>query len=167
MPHLTGAALLGGGDFVVLVDPARLAERAVSGLPRMAIGGPTRHKVLVVDDSLGVRQVVGQRAGFRRFRGLAGGDGHRRHLRTWTRASVDAIVLDYVLPEMDGATLVRTVRARGITAPIVVLSGLATPRDQAVALEAGADLYFDKDDVRKGALAEALGDLIASAAVRA
>ena len=65
-----------------------------------------------------------------------------------------------MLTETDGAALARTIRERGITVPIVVLSGLATPRDQALVLEAGADLYFDKDDVRKGALAEALNRLI-------
>ena len=53
-PHLTGAALLGGGDVVVLVDPSRLAER-VRELPLTIDSRPV---VLVVDDSQGARQVV-------------------------------------------------------------------------------------------------------------
>lgn len=165
VPHLTGAALLGGGDFVVLVDPARLAERAVEHSLEAAIADRPRHKVLVVDDSLGVRQVVGSALGSAGFEVALAATASEAlaHLST---TPVDAIVLDYVLPEMDGATLVRTVREMGITVPIVVLSGLATPRDQALALEAGADFYFDKDDVRRGALAEALRDLIAASAAR-
>ena len=165
-PHLNGAALLGGGDFVVLIDPARLADRAAE----MGAIGPRhpalRHRVLVIDDSLGVRQVVGSSlgsAGFEVALAATGAealeylDGHR----------VDAIISDFVMPEIDGAELVRTIRDRGVTVPIVVLSGLATPRDQALAMAAGADLYFDKDDVRRGALAEALSDLIARAAATA
>jgi len=162
-PHLTGAALLGGGEFVVLVDPARLAERAVELSAEVAVGDSSRHRVLVVDDSLGVRQLVGSSLGSAGFEVSLAATASEA-LAYLDSETVDALVLDYVLPEIDGATLVRTVRSRGVTAPIVVLSGLATPRDQKLALEAGADLYLDKDDVRKGALAEALGRLIGSGA---
>jgi chemotaxis protein histidine kinase CheA len=155
VPHLTGAALLGGGDVVVLVDPARLAERARQSAERE---GPMQ-RVLVIDDSLGARQVVGGALGSAGFEvSLAGTAAEALDLISST--DFDAIVSDYVLPSMDGAALVREMRRRGVTAPIVVLSGLATPHDQAQAMEAGADLYFDKDDVRRGALADALRDLI-------
>jgi CheY-like chemotaxis protein len=117
----------------------------------------------VVDDSLGVRQVVGSALGSAGFEVSLAATATEA-LALLDSGRFDGIVLDYVLPEMDGATLAGSIRGRGITAPIVVLSGLATPRDQARVLEAGADLYFDKDDVRKGALAEALHDLIESAA---
>jgi CheY-like chemotaxis protein len=61
---------------------------------------------------------------------------------------------------MDGATLVQRIRDRGVDAPIVMLSGQATSQDQARALAAGADAYFDKDDVRKGALTSVLVELM-------
>ena len=70
-------------------------------------------------------------------------------------------MLDFVLPTMDGATLVKKVRELGVESPIVVLSGLATEGDKARALAAGADACLDKDDVRKGALAAALRGLLA------
>jgi CheY-like chemotaxis protein len=162
-PHLNGAALLGGGDFVVLVDPARLAERAAAGIRDDNESAEARHRVLVVDDSLGVRQVVGSSLGSAGFEVALAGTAAEA-LGYLDEHEVDAIVSDYVLPEIDGAELVRQIRAKGIEVPIVVLSGLATPRDQARALDAGADLYFDKDDVRKGALVEALTDLIGTAA---
>jgi two-component system OmpR family response regulator len=76
------------------------------------------------------------------------------------RSEFDAIVLDYVLPTMDGATLVAKIREMGVDVPIVMLSGLATERDKDRALAAGADAYFDKDDVRKGALAAAIAGLL-------
>ena len=155
VPHLTGAALLGGGDVVVLVDPARLAERA------RAVPGhvESRPRVLVVDDSRGARQVVGGALGSAGFEvDLAGSPTEA--LSTLEAQEFDAIVTDYVLPTMDGTTLVKKVRELGIDVPVVVLSGQATARDQTRVLAAGADLYFDKDDVRRGALAAALRELI-------
>jgi CheY-like chemotaxis protein len=54
------------------------------------------------------------------------------------------------------------VRQLGIT-PIVMLSGAATSEDQRRALAAGADAYLDKDDLRQGALANAITELIEAA----
>lgn len=155
VPHLTGAALLGGGDVVVLVDAARLADRA------RTVPSPdaSRLRVFVVDDSRGARQVVGGALGSAGFEvDLAGSPTEA--LSVLAEQEFDAIVLDYVLPTMDGATLAGRVRDLGITAPIVVLSGVATAEDQVRALEAGADAYLDKDDVRKGALAALIRELV-------
>jgi two-component system chemotaxis sensor kinase CheA len=155
VPHLTGAALLGGGDVVVLVDPARLAERA-RAVPDA--DGP-RRRVLVVDDSRGARQIVGGALGSAGFEvDLAGSPTEA--LSVLAAQSFDAIVLDYVLPTMDGATLAGHVRGLGIEAPIVILSGAATAADQSRALASGADAYLDKDDVRQGALAALIRELI-------
>jgi chemosensory pili system protein ChpA (sensor histidine kinase/response regulator) len=155
VPHLTGAALLGGGDVVVVVDPSRLAERARAIRDR----DRSQPRVLVVDDSQGARQVVGGALGSAGFDVTLAGTAEEA-LSLVEQVAFDAIVTDYVLPAMDGATLVRKIRGLGVTAPVVVLSGLATPHDQARALTAGADLYFDKGDVRRGALADALRRMI-------
>lgn len=155
-PHVTGAALLGGGDVVVLVEPARMAERS------RLIPEPTgpRPRVLVIDDSRGVRQVVGQALGLAGFDvDLAGSPTEA--LSALAGQRYDAIVMDYVMPTMDGATLMRKVRDMGVVAPVVMMSGQATERDRARALAAGADAYFDKNDVRRGALAAALRNLVA------
>jgi len=155
-PHVTGAALLGGGDVVVLVEPARMAERS------RLIPEPTgpRPRVLVVDDSRGVRQVVGQALGLAGFDvDLAGSPTEA--LSALETQRYDAIVMDYVMPTMDGASLVHKVRGLGIVAPVVVMSGQATERDRARAIASGADAYFDKNDVRRGALATALRSLVA------
>jgi CheY-like chemotaxis protein len=136
---------------VVLVDPGRMAERARL-IPESS--GP-RLRVLVVDDSRGARQVVGGALGLAGFEvDLAGSPTEA--LSALAGQRYDAILLDYVLPTMDGATLVRKVRALGISAPIVMMSGQATERDRERALAAGADDYFDKNDLRRGALADAL-----------
>jgi two-component system chemotaxis sensor kinase CheA len=155
VPHLTGAAMLGGGDVVVLVDPSRLAERA-RAVRKTA--GP-RRRVLVIDDSRGARQVVGGALGSAGFEvDLAGSPTEA--LSVLAEQEFDAIVMDYVLPTMDGATLAGRVRELGIESPIIMLSGAATAEDQSRALKAGANAYLDKDDVRKGALAAVIHDLI-------
>ncbi|MEE9582872.1 MAG: response regulator, partial [Acidimicrobiia bacterium] len=155
VPHLTGAALLGGGDIVVLVDSAKLADRTRQAPDPQA----PRRRVFVVDDSRGARQVVGGALGSAGFEvDLAGSPTEA--LSVLADQQFDAIVLDYVLPTMDGATLVSRVRGLGITAPIVVLSGAATAEDQEKALAAGANAYLDKDDIREGGLAGLLRELI-------
>jgi len=156
-PHVTGAALLGGGDVVVLVDPGRLAER--SRLIPVAAG--PRPRVLVVDDSRGARQIVGGALGLAGFEVDSAGSPTEA-LSALAGQRYDAILLDYVLPTMDGATLVRKVRALGISAPIVMMSGQATDQDRERALAAGADDFFDKNDLRHGALADALRRLVAA-----
>lgn len=155
VPHLTGAALLGGGDIVVLVDSARLADRA----RQESSSDAPRRRVFVVDDSRGARQVVGGALGSAGFEvDLAG--SATEALSVLADQQFDAIVLDYVLPTMDGAALTARVRDLGITAPIVVLSGVATVADQEKALASGADAYLDKDDVRQGALAALIRELL-------
>jgi two-component system chemotaxis sensor kinase CheA len=157
VPHLTGAALLGGGDVVVLVDAARLTDRARNVAQTDAV----RSKVLVVDDSRGARQVVGGALGSSGFDvELAGSPTEA--LSVLAEQTFDAIVLDYVLPTMDGATLAGRIRDLGISVPIVMLSGAATAEDQEKARRAGADAYLDKDDVRKGALAAQIRELLES-----
>jgi chemotaxis protein histidine kinase CheA len=155
IPHLTGAALLGAGDVIVLVDPTRLADRA------RAAETPTgpRPKVLVVDDSRGARQVVGGALGSAGFEvELAGSPTEA--LSVLAEQSFDALVVDYQMPTMDGATLAARIRELGIDSPIIMLSGVATAADASRAIEAGANAYLDKDDVRKGALAEAIRGLV-------
>jgi chemotaxis protein histidine kinase CheA len=157
VPHLTGAAMLGGGDIVVLVDPSRLANAAREGR-----GTGPRRRVLVIDDSRGARQVVGGALGSAGFEvDLAASPTEA--LSVLAEQTFDAIVMDYVLPTMDGATLAAKVRQLGIRVPIVMLSGAATAEDQRRALAAGANAYLDKADLRQGALAAAITDLIAAA----
>jgi DNA-binding response OmpR family regulator len=57
----------------------------------------------------------------------------------------DAIVLDVMLPGMDGITLCRNLREAGCkTKPILMISARDTPDDRIAGLEAGADDYLVK-----------------------
>jgi DNA-binding response OmpR family regulator len=56
----------------------------------------------------------------------------------------DVLVLDLMLPELDGWELIETARKEGIGTPIVVVSARGTEQDRIRALELGADDYLVK-----------------------
>jgi two-component system chemotaxis sensor kinase CheA len=153
---VSGVALLGGDDTVMLVDAGRLAEkmREVEVRPE----GPV-HSVLVVDDSQGVRQVVSGVLASHGFSTLAAGSVSDA-LAVLSKHSVDALVVDFSMPRADGVALIHMVRQRYGDIPVVMLSGVASDEDRTRAERAGADAFFDKADFAKGALVEKLRELI-------
>ena len=56
----------------------------------------------------------------------------------------DVLVLDLMLPQLDGWRLIETARAEGIGTPIIVVSARGTEHDRIHALELGADDYLVK-----------------------
>ncbi len=56
----------------------------------------------------------------------------------------DLIVLDLLLPRLDGREVCRRLRAEGVSVPIVMLTALATEDDRVAGLELGADDYLVK-----------------------
>ncbi|WP_255988060.1 response regulator transcription factor [Chitinolyticbacter albus] len=61
-----------------------------------------------------------------------------------TTEQYDAIVLDRMLPVVDGLTLLRTLRASKIVTPVLLLSALAESDDRVEGLRAGSDDYLPK-----------------------
>ena len=58
--------------------------------------------------------------------------------------TADAIVLDRMLPEMDGLTVLRRIRAGAIATPVILLTALGRIEDRVEGLDAGADDYLIK-----------------------
>jgi len=56
----------------------------------------------------------------------------------------DAMIIDRMLPQLDGLTIVKTVRATGKTTPMLVLSALGEVDDRVEGLRAGGDDYLTK-----------------------
>jgi DNA-binding response OmpR family regulator len=56
----------------------------------------------------------------------------------------DVMVLDLGLPDLDGLEVLRRARDRGITVPVVVISGRYDPRDRAIALSLGVGDFLTK-----------------------
>jgi len=71
------------------------------------------------------------------------GDG-KHGLFLATTENYDAVVLDRMLPHVEGLTILRTLRASGIETPVLVLSALGEVEDRVAGLRAGSDDYLVK-----------------------
>jgi chemotaxis protein histidine kinase CheA len=154
-PHLTGAAVLGGGEVVVIIEPNRLGDR-VRSLPTPVLSRP---RVLVVDDSVGARQLVGSVLTGQGFETLVAADADEG-LAKLKAESFDALVVDYAMPGSDGVELVQEVRTILPALPVVMVSAVADEEDQARAWAVGVNAYLDKADLRQGLLATTLNSLL-------
>jgi DNA-binding response OmpR family regulator len=56
----------------------------------------------------------------------------------------EALVLDIMMPQLDGVTLVRGLRRRGVNAPVILITARGEVRDRVAGLDAGADDYLVK-----------------------
>jgi two-component system copper resistance phosphate regulon response regulator CusR len=61
-----------------------------------------------------------------------------------TTGSFDLLVLDLGLPDMDGFTVLRTLRESRVTLPVIILTARDSVRDTVAGLEGGADDYVTK-----------------------
>lgn len=152
---ITGAALLGGGEALVVVDPNYLGEVARETRP---VGQPV-YRVLVVDDSAGVRQLISAALAGRGFE-VEVAEGAREAILALSSGKFDALVVDYAMPRSSGVDLVRTLRAGGVTIPMVMVSGVANQEEQQAAWDAGVDAYLEKGDLRLGSLAATIRALL-------
>lgn len=100
-------------------------------------------RILVIEDDAGVAGfIVGglKEAGHTVDHVVSGKEG----LLLATTEPFDALIIDRMLPEMDGLTIVRTLRASDITTPVLILSALGEVDDKVKGLRAGADDYIGK-----------------------
>ena len=65
-------------------------------------------------------------------------------LRAATAGNFDVLVVDRMLPKMDGLTLIETVRMAGNTTPVLILSALGEVDEKVQGLKAGGDDYLAK-----------------------
>jgi DNA-binding response OmpR family regulator len=105
-------------------------------------GGAERPRVLVIDDERALRELLEyglEQAGFA-VRSAAEGSASLALLHQW---QPDVIVLDVMLPEMDGFALLPEIR-RLTGAPIVMLTARTETAEKVTGLSAGADDYVGK-----------------------
>ncbi|OJW70261.1 MAG: DNA-binding response regulator [Sphingomonadales bacterium 63-6] len=100
-------------------------------------------KILVVEDDAGIADFIAgglTEHGFVVDRAENGRDG----LFLATDGTYDCIVLDRMLPGMDGMAVLKAVRAAGIETPIIILSALGSTENRIEGLEGGSDDYLTK-----------------------
>jgi two-component system response regulator MprA len=107
-------------------------------------------QVLVVDDERAVRNAL------RRAFTLAGyevaeAEGGEPAVSMLTQSSPDVVVLDVLMPDVDGLEVCRRMRAVGDRTPVLMLTARETVADRVAGLDAGADDYvvkpFDLDEL--------------------
>ncbi|TCP36851.1 response regulator transcription factor [Sphingomonas sp. BK235] len=100
-------------------------------------------KILLIEDDDATAEFVAKGLGEEGFvvdRAANGRDG----LFHATDGSYDCIVLDRMLPGIDGMAVLAAVRGAGIETPVIVLSALGSPEDRVKGLTNGSDDYLVK-----------------------
>lgn len=98
--------------------------------------------VLVVDDEQPLRDFVRRNLEIRGFRVLTAGNGLEA-LALFNTDYIDLVIMDVMMPAMDGLEAIRRIREDS-TVPIIVLSALGEEPDKVKALNIGADDYLAK-----------------------
>lgn len=108
----------------------------------LARGAALIPSIAVVDDEAATREMVGDYLKLHGFSVVLcdGGRSLRDHLM---HATPDLVVLDLNMPEEDGLSIVRDLKAR-TAIPIIMLTATASAIDRVVGLELGADDYLPK-----------------------
>ncbi len=99
--------------------------------------------MLVVDDDPGVRQAIRRALLLEGYEVTLAEDGVEA-LRAVTETPPDAIVLDVMMPRLDGIEVCRTLRERGDRTPVLVLTARHRLSERVAGLDAGADDYLVK-----------------------
>ena len=171
---ISAASLTEDGIPVLVID----VDDLVRSIDAMASGGPigtlkpytdvlshkVRKRILVVDDSLTVREIERQLLesfGYRVDVAVDGMDGWNAVRRT----KYQLVVTDVDMPRMDGIELVNSMKQDNQlrSLPIMIVSYKDRPEDRQRGLEAGADYYLTKGSFHDETLIEAVVDLIGEA----
>ncbi|MFI1796941.1 response regulator transcription factor [Streptomyces sp. NPDC020379] len=100
-------------------------------------------RILIVDDEPAVREALRRSLAFEGYGTELAVDGLDA-LEKVTAYDPELIVLDVLMPRMDGLTAARRLRASGVTVPILMLTARDTVGDRVTGLDAGADDYLVK-----------------------
>jgi two-component system, OmpR family, KDP operon response regulator KdpE len=101
-----------------------------------------KRRILVVDDDPGIRKFVSSNLAARGYEVQAIADGAMA-LERILADEPDLVILDIMLPSLDGLEVCRRVRAES-TVPIIMLTARGEERDKLTALSEGADDYLTK-----------------------
>lgn len=103
---------------------------------------PPAH-LLVVDDEENIRELLAAALRFAGFHVTIAKNGNEA-LRQVRENPPDLIVLDVMMPDMDGFTVTRRLRARGDDQPVLFLTARDDPQDAVSGLTVGGDDYVTK-----------------------
>jgi two-component system alkaline phosphatase synthesis response regulator PhoP len=102
-----------------------------------------KHLVLVIEDDPAIRLGLRKSLGFEGYDVLEAGDGERGLEMVFQRRP-DLVVLDLMLPKVNGFEVCRTIRKHDPTIPILILSAKDQEMDKLMGFDLGADDYVTK-----------------------
>jgi two-component system, OmpR family, response regulator MprA len=100
-------------------------------------------RVLVVDDDPAVRESLRRSLAFNGYEVELAADGEQA-LQAIADSRPDAVVLDVMMPNLDGLATCRALRAAGDDVPVLMLTARDEVADRVAGLDAGADDYLPK-----------------------
>ncbi|HEY0642419.1 MAG TPA: response regulator transcription factor [Nocardioides sp.] len=101
-------------------------------------------RVLLAEDDARLSAVLAQGLAEAGWQVEAVGDGTEAYARALAEDPPDVLLLDWMLPGMDGVTVCRRLRDMGVTTPVLLLTARGEVRDRIHGLDAGADDYLPK-----------------------
>ncbi|RHT56495.1 DNA-binding response regulator [Clostridium sp. AM29-11AC] len=100
-------------------------------------------RILFAEDEPALREVTVKRLKAEGF-GVDGCRDGKEALDYLDSTDYDVVILDIMMPGIDGLTVLRTLRSRGNTAPVMLLTARDAVADRVGGLDAGADDYLTK-----------------------
>ena len=100
-------------------------------------------KILIVDDEPRIRELIHEHLQYSGYICEEAGDGSAA-LAQLSGGGFDLVILDLMMPFMDGMTCLREMRARHINTPVIILTARGEEYDKLAGLESGADDYVVK-----------------------
>ena len=100
-------------------------------------------RILIVEDNRRLAESLGDILKSARFESDISYDGREGYERLMS-GLYDGVLLDVMLPGMDGITLLKEARRRGCSTPVLMLTAKSETEDRVEGLESGADYYLTK-----------------------
>ena len=100
-------------------------------------------KILIVDDEPRIRELIREHLQYAGYVCEEAGDGSAA-LSLLSGGGYDLVILDLMMPFMDGMTCLREMRTRHINTPVIILTARGEEYDKLAGLEGGADDYVVK-----------------------
>ena len=100
-------------------------------------------KILIVDDEPRIRELIHEHLQYAGYICEEAGDGSAA-LAQLSGGGFDLVILDLMMPFMDGMTCLREMRTRHINTPVIILTARGEEYDKLAGLESGADDYVVK-----------------------
>ena len=104
----------------------------------------TQMRILVVDDERAVRDSLRRALELEGYEIELAGDGREALYRLDSETQPDAIILDVLMPGLDGLEVCRRIRATGNSVPVLMLTARDAVENRVEGLDAGADDYVTK-----------------------